>query len=276
MRQPHPPTAQARTVGACALPPGYRGQGPHQLAPLQPCQPPPPPGTMRARQPGPPRAVPAPGNFSWPRPGTKALLGQGRGLRALTTVLLRWLCTVKSGQKSRSAMARSRDSARGRAFSSSSSPCLGHGPQRPLSCGCRGEAVPGLGEGWRTGSAQAGTHGGGRQEARGGGGTGRRPLITPKPPKAEGGQWGAGPGSSQEASPLTGRGRVSPLNSRASALLRIPGSTHPTLCTPSCLDRTPGREWGKWGEGSAALPPSLPSCRGRDPHRGETQDLRRS
>ena len=165
MRQPHPTAAQARTVGACALPPGYRGQGPHQLAPLQPCQPPPPPGTMRARQPGPPRAVPAPGNFSRPRRGNKALLGQGRGLRALTTVLLRWLCTVKSGQKSRSAMARSRDSARGRAFSSSSSPCLGHGPQRPLSCGCRGEAVPGLGEGWRTGAAQADTHGGGRQEA---------------------------------------------------------------------------------------------------------------
>ena len=76
----------------------------------------------------------------------------------------------------------------------------------------------------------------------GGGGTGSGPLITPKPPKAEGGQWGAEPGSSQEASPLTGRGQVSPLNSRASALLRITGSTHPTLCTPSCLDRTPGRE----------------------------------
>lgn len=167
--------------------------------------------------------------------------GPGEGAGALTTVLLRWLCTVKSGQKSRSAMARSRDSARGRAFSSSSSPCLGHGPQRPLSRGCRGEAVPGLGEWWRTGLAQAGTHGGGREEV-GGGGTGSGPLITPKPPKAEGGQWGAGPGSSQEASPLTGRGQVSPLNSRASALLRITGSTHPTLCTPSCLDRTPGRE----------------------------------
>ena len=94
--------------------------------------------------------------------------GPGEGAGALTTVLLRWLCTVKSGQKSRSAMARSRDSARGRAFSSSSSPCLGHGPQRPLSRGCRGEAVPGLGEGWRTGLAQAGTHGGGREEVGGG------------------------------------------------------------------------------------------------------------
>ena len=76
---PPPTAAQAKTMGACALPPGYRGQGPHQLAPLQPCQPPPPLGTMRARQPGPPRAVPAPGNFNQPGPGTRALLGRGGG-----------------------------------------------------------------------------------------------------------------------------------------------------------------------------------------------------
>lgn len=42
------------------------------------------------------------------------------GERLLTGPLL-WLCTVKSGQKSRSAIARSSDSARGRAPSSSSS-----------------------------------------------------------------------------------------------------------------------------------------------------------
>ena len=133
---PTPTTAQAKTMGACALPPGYRGQGPHQLAPRQPCQPPPPPGTTRARQPGPSRAVPAPGNFNGPQPGAQALLGRPGGCRwALTTVLRRWLCTVKSGQKSRSAMARSRDSASGRAFSSSSSACLGHDPQRPFSRG---------------------------------------------------------------------------------------------------------------------------------------------
>lgn len=90
------------------------------------------PGTMRARQPHLPGAAPAQGNFKRPQPGTRALPGPGGGdWGALTTVLLRWLWTVKSGQKSRSATARSRDSARGRAFSSSSSPCLGHSAYRP-------------------------------------------------------------------------------------------------------------------------------------------------
>lgn len=94
-------------------------------------------GTRRARQPSPPRAASAPAAFC-PRELQPAPTQDQRppqpvvgawGL--LTTVLLRWLWTVKSGQKSKSAMARSRDSARGRAFSSSSSPCLGHSTQGP-------------------------------------------------------------------------------------------------------------------------------------------------
>uniref|UniRef100_A0A3Q4B8P1 Uncharacterized protein n=1 Tax=Mola mola TaxID=94237 RepID=A0A3Q4B8P1_MOLML len=48
--------------------------------------------------------------------------------RALTGPLL-WLCTVKSGQKSRSAMARSSDSASGRPPSSSSSSSAWKGPE---------------------------------------------------------------------------------------------------------------------------------------------------
>lgn len=38
-----PPTAQAKTMGACAQPPGCRGMARHQVALLQLCQPPPPP-----------------------------------------------------------------------------------------------------------------------------------------------------------------------------------------------------------------------------------------
>lgn len=130
--KPHtPPTAQAKTMGACAQLPDARGMAGHQVAPIQLCQPPPPPwdhAALSLKRPALELHSAPTQSQSPPSPGGRELGGS-----ALTTVLLRWLWTVKSGQKSKSAMARSRDSARGRAFSSSSSPCSGHSAQGHLS-----------------------------------------------------------------------------------------------------------------------------------------------
>lgn len=127
-----------------------------------------------------------------------------------------------------------------------------------------------LKEGWRTGSAQAGTQGGGREEAGlggggGGEGTGSGPPITPNLPREKGDSgdqgWGAVRGL-----PTDWEGPGEPPNSRASALLRITGSTHPTPCTPSCLDRTPGREWGGVGGGPSCSACISAQLQGQGPH----------
>lgn len=191
---PTPPTTQAKTMGACAQPPGCRGQGqaPAGSSPAVPATT--LPGTMRARQPSSFRAAPAP-TASCPRENQLVPTQQqsppqprGGGRGALTTELLRWLWTVKSGQKSKSATARSRDSARGRAFSSSSSPCSGHRghlrgsrPRRgsPRTWG-REDMV------W----APAGTVGSDEVAGEGSG-----PPITPNLPRQKAAQWGASLGA---------------------------------------------------------------------------------
>ena len=131
--KPHTPTHRPGEDNGWFCPASrMQGAGPAtQLAPFQLCQPPPPPWDHACQAAQPSRNSPSPRDLQ-PAPGDQSppQLGGG-GWGPLTTVLLRWLWTVKSGQKSRSAMARSRDSASGRAFSSSSSPCLGHGTHRP-------------------------------------------------------------------------------------------------------------------------------------------------
>lgn len=184
---PTPTAAQAKTMGACALPPGYRGPGPHQLAPRQPCQPPPPPGTTSARQPGPPRAVPAPGNFNRPQPGARALLGRGWGVPA-------------GSHHSAPPMALHGEVWAEEQVSDGQEQGLGQRPgvlvivlcllgtrppEAPQSWLAEERRPQDLGSRWRTGLAQAGTHSGGREEV---GGRRNRQWTPnhPKPPKAEG------------------------------------------------------------------------------------------
>ena len=190
-----PPAAQARTMGACAQTPGYRGQGqaPAGSSPAVPVTGP-SPGLPSSSRAAPAPVGSCPGNFNQPQPRTRVLPGLGVGdWGALTTVLLRWLWTVKSGQKRRSVMARSRDSARGRAFSSSSSPCSGYSTQATSAVAGQEEAAPrtwGLEGAWIW--AQAGTHGQ-RDEGRD---SRKRKYIptTPNLLRQKGARAGAGPG----------------------------------------------------------------------------------
>lgn len=71
-----PPTTQARTMGACALTPGYRGQGqaPAGSSPAVPVSGPSLDLPSSSRAALPPQR-PAQGNFNHPQPRTKALPG---------------------------------------------------------------------------------------------------------------------------------------------------------------------------------------------------------
>lgn len=190
--QPHTPTHCPGKDNGCLCPASrIQGAGPGTSWLLSSCasrQPFPRPARLFQSRPCPHSVLPQ-GTSTSPDPGPEPspIWGVG-GWGALTTVLLLWLWTVKSGQKRRSAMARSKDSARGRAFSSSSSPCLGHSIPAASAVAGQGEATPGLGEEWKAVGiwAQAGTHG------QWGEGRGRRKRKqTPnhlKPPKREEGQ----------------------------------------------------------------------------------------
>lgn len=133
--KPHTPlTTRAKQWEPVPSLPDAGGRAGHQMAPLQLCQSPPPPWDQACQAAQLSLSSPAPQSILPKATSTspRALSPSLRwGSGDLTTVLLRWLWTVKSGQKSKSAMARSRDSARGRAFSSSSSPCSGHSTQGP-------------------------------------------------------------------------------------------------------------------------------------------------
>lgn len=81
-------------------------------------------------------------------------------------------------------------------------------------------------------------------------GTGSRPLITPNLPRQKRDRVGSGAGTSEETFPLAGRGQVSPLNSRASALLGI--TAH--LPTPLPVAWTESQGGGGAAGGRAQLP----------------------
>lgn len=249
--QPHTPTHCPGEDNGCLCPASrIHGAGPGTSWLLSSCA---------SHQPFPRPArlfqSPAPGNFSQPNPGPEPSSASGAGdWGALTTVLLRWLWTVKSGQKRRSAMARSKDSARGRAFSSSSSPCLGHSIWAASVVAGQGEVAPGFG-GWKAVGicAQAGEM---KEEAEE---KGSRFPITSNLLRQKGARAGAGLGP-------WGRGNL-PTD------WEEPGQAPKTLEPQACWVSLGSRPWpgrGQTGRASAQLPcPHICPASGVEPPVGE-------